>query len=354
MKKKLSFLLFYMFLTGLNANEECSNNPMPFPDDCITSSAWKCPSSCAPYATLEFLYLKTYEDELDFTQRTGILDTPIPLNILIINDVLVNFDWNPAFRVGLGYNLPYDGWDLRLNWMYHHTNPITIAESTIPELGLQITMDQGNVVGIEGEILATRASENWKMNYNAIVLEMGRDYFVGCMISLRPSIGIKGATINQSLFVRYEDIFLVNQMGIGPFIGDQKYKGFGNFFGIGPRMGISTEWDLFYNLNLFANASFTLFGGRFHSKATIVNFGNGDDIRQNVTKDSRFLTRANADLLVGLGWGKCICDHYGLSLSLGYEIQYFWQQMEIPFQGIPFPAGDLSFHGLNASLRFDF
>ncbi len=362
MKKLFGLLLFSVSFSCLQAEESSERKPSHVDSihsswECITPSAQKCPSSNSPYVTLEFLYLQTYEDDLVFTESRAFLDIPLPLNIFTTNLPAVDFDWNPAFRISMGYNLPYDGWDCQLNWMYHHTSPETTVVSNQPNLALLITADQGSDPVIESDPLATKAVEKFTLNYNAIVVELGRHYFISSAISLRPCFGIKGAFINQSLHVRYDDMFIVSPAGIGPFAGNQTYKGKGNFRGVGPRIGIHTKWYIGWGLNLFANTSGTLFGGNFHANATIVNFDDPrstSEIIQKIKKDSRFLVRPNVDVQVGFEWGKCYFDNYTVDFSIGYELQYFWNQMHIPYPGLLFSTGDLSFHGLSAAFRVDF
>lgn len=57
---------------------------------------------------------------------------------------------------------------------------------------------------------------------------------------------------------------------------------------------------------------------------------------------------------LGLAWGRCFWNWMFFSMHLGWEGQYWWQQLEIiNFKDIT-PDGDLSLTGLNAGIRFDF
>ena len=200
------------------------------------------------------------------------VNVPFPLNVSNVDFVKAKFKWDAAFRFGLGYNLPYDGWDVYASWMHHMTTPKSSIGSDTPNLGLLITLDESRELSSEGSPQAKGASEKWELKFNSLAAELGRHYCVGACSSVRPFVSVKGAIIDQKLFVNYTDLFMVSRSSIGAFVGSQEYQGTGDFMGIGPRIGLNANWSLWKWLDILANLSGTLFAGSFDSHAKTINF----------------------------------------------------------------------------------
>jgi hypothetical protein len=111
--------------------------------------------------------------------------------------------WAAGFRLGLGYNMPHDGWDLNLMWTRFYTSHR--ASNDCGDCGCSDTgffqpiflpKDYSHTASTP--TFATEAeSKKWKLNLNMVDLEMGREFFVSKWLTLRPHVGLRGAWIHQ-------------------------------------------------------------------------------------------------------------------------------------------------------------
>lgn len=332
-------------------------------DDCyspceITVPARHCHDCGGFYFTGEFLYFQTYEDDLTYTSIvTTVSPSFIPTDLFKEEFEEIDFDWDPGVRLGVGYNFPCDGWDLYVDWMYISTSPTASITLDEPSLSLIQVTDPDNATDKELFGCSTSAKTKWEMTLNAVDLELGRHYCTGCILSVRPFIGLKFAWIDQSVNTFYGDIYLFEFGMQTDFVGDSRFKGSGDFWGIGPRFGVDTHWELGCGFAIFGDLSGALLSGSFDMKGEIISENPTLDpshVVQKISRSSRARIRTEAEIKVGIEWTTCFCDCYLFNASLGYEFQCYWRQLQIPIPAVPFSHADLQLHGLVAGLRFDF
>lgn len=76
--------------------------------------------------------------------------------------------------------------------------------------------------------------------------------------------------------------------------------------------------------------------------------------KEATIRDNFYRLRPMMYLRIALEWSRCFWDWMKFRRHVGWEGQYFWQQMEfLNFKDIS-PDGDLSLTGINEGLRFDF
>lgn len=108
-----------------------------------------------------------------------------------------SFDWNGGFRVGVGYQLPYDCWEIKLLWTrYTNSSHDSKSRSTptlspIPYLFTSLSW------------FASQAKTHYSIQYNTLDLTMQREYFVSRALSLSPIFGLRGALINQHMHEKF-------------------------------------------------------------------------------------------------------------------------------------------------------
>lgn len=269
-----------------------------------------------------------------------------------------SFGWDFGGRLGLGMNLPHDGWDLYLNFTYYENHDTDACFKNPPSILL-------SEVGFFGGIYQ-QAKSTFDLTYLNLDLEMGREFFISKRLSLKMHWGLKGTRLLQEHKVK--SIF-------SPFQPDQIFGEFYrvynrcDFNGIGPRVGFQGNWFLGYGFRLMHEMAASLLYCYFdvvEKEKTSPNTSTQDvDIRLK-GKMGRFIPFAQ--MFLGLGWGDYFNDEkFYLTLKVGYEVLYFWRENQCleaddwnfsPLLNVRLNykrfAEDLSFYGITFRMRLDF
>lgn len=159
-----------------------------------------------------------------------------------------DWEWDPGFKVGLGHNLPHDGWDIYAEYTWFH--------STATDSKKGNTLDPNwNISNIEAIVSPTvlasgfidRASSHWHLHYNVIDLELGRNYFVSQYLSLRPFFGFKTTWQDIDYRVRYHSSI---QSGLE---SNFRMRNDADFWGIGLRTGLDMTWHISPVFSVYGN-----------------------------------------------------------------------------------------------------
>ncbi|HKZ00270.1 MAG TPA: Lpg1974 family pore-forming outer membrane protein [Rhabdochlamydiaceae bacterium] len=307
------------------------------------------------FVTGDFLWWQAEQDGLEYAVVTDVYTGPESVyNHGRVKEI--GFEWGPGFRVGLGYNLPWDGWDLYANWTHFHKDSHSHVSAPSDK----------NVSPVWSAYLntpknrASEASAHYGLTYNILDLELGRNFFASHSLSLRPFIGIRGAWIDQDVRYEYENL----QVVVPPKDEHNKLKN--DFNAGGFRAGFNTTWHFTRNWGIFGNIAASLMYGEFHV-AQKLHWPNafGAIIDQ---KEEIDLVRGNLELGAGLLWEAYFSKgRYHLALTAAYEVlQWFSQNQLLQFSDPTKLAlssngtinqkkdGDLGLHGGTLSARFDF
>lgn len=292
--------------------KSCCAEPCPPQCKDVTPSARGCHCRNGYFGFADFLYWTANEDSstnyaFHLTDTVGQIGS------------VVNLDTgaDPGFRIGVGGNFSYDGWDLAAAWTYYHnssTNSVSVFTNGTTLGLLSVFLTDANP-GIP------TASATWKLNYNALNLDLGRAFYVSKGLSLRPFISSETVWMHRWFAVNYglEDagnLNIVNTPG--------KYRGRANFWGTGPRAGMDTKWYLgCTGLNLTSNLALSMLYGEFKTSAMCVQ-SPVNSLRVDYT-NKYWSAIPHLQILFGLGWESCFCsDQYFLSFSAGWELNKFW------------------------------
>ncbi len=263
----------------------------------------------------------------------------------------LDFNWDWGFRLGIGYKMPHDKWDLFVNYTYVHGNAHGSAGSghgvVFPSWasGFNFTGD--------GTFFANSARSHWDMSLNMGDLELGRVCFAGKWLTIRPFIGIRGLVIDQDFNVSYKG-------GTVAPNDEDKIHADNNFWGVGIRMGFNGLWGLGKGLGIYSNGSASLLSGHFdvHEREKL---NKADERIFSVKRDVDNVVVA-ADLALGLQWDYLFSrNRYHFGVKFGWEFNMFFDQNQLfnflsPTNpgAIHFQNDDLTFQGLTLGLRFDF
>ena len=291
--------------------------------------------------------------------------------------LIPHFDWDWGFKVGIGYNIPFDGWDMFFQWTRFYTNngahgvsaeANNIIFPTFVNAELPTTFGQNQPGPIQSGFLS--ASSYWNMKLNLIDAELGREFIVKKWLTLRPFAGLRNAWIRQHFRVNYHNGNIFSGRLSGPFTGQTiSVQMKNNFWGFGLRSGINTQWGFGEGFSAFGDLAAAILLGNFRISQLETNPTNSSlGTRLNLSEEF-VAARTIIDMSLGIRYSCLVAeDRYSLQLQLGWEQHLFFNQnqlMKFPttsgfsfgrnYSGLSIiDHGDLDTHGITFTARFDF
>ncbi len=301
----------------------------------------------------------------------------------------MDFGFNPGFTIAVGWNFNYDDWDLRAEYTwFHNINKHRVnspnfllyhsaSPSISPTWGTFFPASIADPAYIDSFIIENyqTASESWRVNLDTLDLDIGRWFYVGRKIVLRPSFGIRGALIDQDVHISYINGFAsfpLNIIGLTQsFLTDDKsINGKSRSWGTGLKMALDTEWILGKGFRLYGSGEVDTLFTRYTALREITQIAGSvqysvllssfsfplHDTTTGLQKNINCL-RTHVDLTLGINWGMYINQLY-LDTSLGYEFQVFFDQNmfrhDVNNPANFLPNGNLYIQGLTAAVKLDF
>ncbi len=267
----------------------------------------------------------------------------------------LHFNWDFGFRVGLGYNLPHDGWDVVAGWTWFQNNA---HGSVTPNLGSVYSANPFDPAEAAVDSFGS-ANSHLNIKLNMIDLDLGREFFVSKWMTLRPFMGLRTAWVFQEQSSNYNNPLPVSS--VSSFYSQQK----NDYWGLGLHSGLNTQWGLGAGVSLFGNAAVSILNGFFKvNDYETTNFSNGTHNDNVSNNDSFRIGRVIGELAMGVRWDTMLAnDHCHLGIQGGWEqLMFFGQNQFKHFYGT-FPSnqgsyfanqGDLTFQGWTLSVRLDF
>jgi len=251
----------------------------------------------------------------------------------------IAFDWNTGFRAGLFYEPESSFWDSKLSWTYYPTTKSMI----VPVGGHVLASDFFS--GFLSNDIFFGADINWQLAMNMFDLQASHMFNLTRSISIRPSVGIMGGTINQTVNIDWNAIIYTSTERVT-----------NNFFGVGPSFGIDAKWNVYQNFSLAGNLAAAFMWGKwnnndvYHRPAAF--FGIIKPTTITTTLNNSELGTLMLDYFMGLEW--FFKGRSQVNLKLGYEMQYWANQLRMTsFQILPL-RGDLTLQGATCGISIDF
>ncbi|MBY0530219.1 MAG: hypothetical protein K2P51_08565 [Rhabdochlamydiaceae bacterium] len=256
----------------------------------------------------------------------------------------VHFNWDWGFRLGTGYNTPYDGWDIKLDWMrINNTARGKVKAGGSHEALFELFVNAANV-----NDTGTDFHAHWHTLLNQIDLNLGREFLVGKYLAIRPNAGLRSAWINQKYRIDYD-------FSAG---SDQDVDLKNRFFGFGFVGGIDSDWRLGAGFSLFGNADLSILFGFFDIDEKAKAAGS---TLWEVSNSFR-TGRAIFDIALGIKWCRTFWDErVGFTFKAGYEYHHYFDQNQFllsngnsAFELFNPVTGDLTYQGVSLSAQIDF
>ena len=290
------------------------------------------------YLTGEFIYWTVRQDGM-FYAVSGAGANPSKGSV---HDL--DWEWEPGFKVGLGVNLPHDGWDLyaKYTWIQSSTSDSTsqaAATTTLTPYWVPTTVDFG---------FLSHARASWDIHFNDVNLELGRNSYLSQYFKVRIHAGLKGSWIDQDYNVHYT------------YAADgsrARIRQSQDFWGVGIRAGLNNSWQFLYNFCFYGDLALSILWGQFDLDRNDQYTPAGNVAVTTLhTGVSPHTFEPVLELGAGFRWDLWFGNgDYHFSLQAGWEHQLWILQNElIKGLGEPDHIGDLVLQGLTVKARFDF
>ncbi len=315
-------------------------------------------SGASIFITGDLLCWKANENGLGYVLKTKVVD---PVNGILGNGIIAtpHFDWDTGFRVGLGWNMGHDDWDAYLSWTRLHTAAHSHRHDNDGRFLFPVFADASFA-----ENPTLKATAHLKLHLNVIDLGLGRSFYIGKHLSVRPHAGIENVWISQHYGTDYRGVAAFN---LNPESDrDRNNISFRNhFWGIGARFGANTEWELRWGFSFYGDIAWALLYGNFNLKRTseLDQTALVPPAHRRAHTDEKFAqAKAALECALGFQWDCMFAhDRFHLGAKIGWEQHIYFGQNQIftPVASPNLPGkivgvdDDLTFQGFTFSLRFD-
>jgi hypothetical protein len=282
-----------------------------------------------PFLYAEYILVQPRRDNLSMGVLGAVANGAFDGRVESLQYELAN-----GFRVGGGYRLPWDGWDVTASFAYFHSK-------------FQRTVDapDGSMIfpalGLVGAA-ATSADGDAALSYAVTDVDVGRTFSPSDSVAVRVFGGARFARINQSLKTIYSG---------GDLGNDEDYVNSPvRYLGGGLSVGSEANWQFFRGFGVYGKARFSLLAGEFDSTLTETVGGAAYvDIR-----DCFPAVTPVAELGVGVSY-----QGRHLFASAGYDLADWFNMVNgitVPDNSRPGQLGrargDLTLEGLSLKLGF--
>ncbi len=311
------------------------------------------------YATGSFIYWQPQQENMELgisvpNNGLNLVDTSVVANPgSVIN---MSFDYKPGFKVGLGMNFDYDNWDAYAEYTWLHGTNSKSSNAPAGGGAIYVFGYHPQVLATPGSTsVATTASESWKLKLDFADLQLARSYYVGTKLSFRPFLGARAAWIRQK-------VDYASSLNTAVSLSSTKQS---RSWGLGPSIGLDTNWMLGYGLRVLGKAEADLLYTRYtlsDSQGAVTTTTAALINQFSVSQKHIDYLRPHANLEMGFGWGSYFDNnnwHFDLLASYGFQV--FWNQNmfrrftdDVSRAASFLPNGDLFVQGLNLTARLDF
>lgn len=308
------------------------------------------------FCTAEAFYLSAREDglRLALLQPTPTLEATSPDDRAVVQQMEPG--WHFGYRLGVGYSLPQEGWDILWHWTRCEQQTHQFLMSDLDQSALFVT----SLSPRAGGVLANGARGLWDLHYETMDLDLGCRFWMKQSFAFRPYVGIKVAWIDQRFEVEYDEVRKPHAP-LG-FTGSALCLNRCDCKGIGPLAGAQMRWAMSRWWSVYGDASASLLWSEFYVAAKqVLEMQALPNPLLDVAQSTRAV-KAMAHLALGVQWDRYVLrSRYHLDVHLGWE-QFFWCNQNLMLQflsnaQVPMRTtshGDLALSGLVMGARLDF
>ncbi|CAM2731204.1 Lpg1974 family pore-forming outer membrane protein [Legionella worsleiensis] len=202
--------------------------------------------------TASATYLQPLADNFGWAVITTVLPIPSP-NWRVQT---IQPDYQLGFNLGARYVFSTPGTDVQLNWSHLESrdqdgvivNPTSQWVSPFSQTGTPPTTT-GQITGVS---LLKKAEAQLNFNYDAINLDVGKFINFGSSLQTRLFTGI------SSVFIKEQLVSTFRGLSLPIFVFDNT----SSYQGIGPRLGLSNDYEFYRGVHLVGQLAGSLLFGR--------------------------------------------------------------------------------------------
>jgi hypothetical protein len=257
------------------------------------------------------------------------------------------FRYTTGFKAGIGFNFSHDMWDTLFNYTWYRSN--TNRGSIYASSASGLTPSFAPAIPLPSGSFFDYASSTWKLHFNVLDWELGRNFYISKYLSLRPFIGLKGTQQTQNYYNSYEGETPANTFSYGSDLKN-------SLWGVGARSGINTSWHLSGTWSFFGDFAFTGLWGQFNTKRKdFYELAGGSTVNPIYEKNHLKAITPVLELALGIRKDAWFCDNrFHISIQGGWEEQIWWDQNRFSLNNSIARGGNLTLQGLSAKIRIDF
>jgi hypothetical protein len=289
-----------------------------------------------------FIYWYYGQDEMDIASIQPDVVTGTDGNVFY-----PAYGYRPGFKVGVGCNPRFDDWTLDGVYTWFHNSKGTTIYSADKNL-----VPSDMVAGYPSdEPTFGQVHSNWLLHMEYADVTASRPFYLGKNLTVSPKGGLRGLWIRQHI----RSTFTEPDSGDNPLVGTAS----SNCWSVGPMGAVQSNWLVWKYIRFQGWMGSSVLYTRYTSVKNSAELPlEGLSTSSQLSKFSTLRPTMEAGL--GMGAGGYLGDHrYYLDFSANYDFLFLWSQnvmrsfasqLDSRDDGI----GDLFFHGLTATLRFDF
>ena len=259
----------------------------------------------------DYLYWQTVQEDFDL----AIVDTNPALNVLgNASTEYFKYKYKSGFRLAAAYRFPCRDWGIGVVWTYYH--PKQSKHVNPVEGGKLVSTQVPNFFNGTPRSYLDSNTQN-KLRFDQVDILAATSYNYGDTFKLRPYFGARLVFLKQNVYTTLDR---------GPGIGDDTARWRYNLPAGGVTLGVQGKYTVCGGISLIGHWGTSIVGGRVNHHSDWVD---GETGLSYTERRHHGQILGGWDASLGLGYDWCFCGT-PLSLSIGYEIQDWWNSPQRP------------------------
>lgn len=305
------------------------------------------------FVTADFIYWQARQDGLSFAQEGNYrFNNNVPQSAHKGSFKNVDFGFEPGFKAGIGVDFRHDGWSLLANYTWLDQFDARGSARNNPDQRGQL--GSGFFTDILPNTLVSpvpleSARARWKLRFNVIDVELARSFYISSHLVLKPYIGAKYAWIDQKYRVNYVGT------GTNPFDFTVIMRQKQDFWGVGLRAGLNSEWHFTRNWSLYGALALSELYSQFETTRKDVETSGATPGVIYYVENNFHTIKPVLEMAFGVRYETFFSnDRYQLFFQAGWEEQFWFDHNQLIDNGFRYGRGDLTLQGLDIKAGFSF
>ncbi len=240
------------------------------------------------------------------------------------------FDLNWGFTGGIAYYFKNKNWSLnsRFDWLSAAGKGSDIAGSGTNVIPINIWRDQF-ISALSADLgVAGYGKSHFDVSYFNLNIDLDRALYIDKNFTLEPNMGVKLSFIYDKVTSTFtndgSDVVLsaITELGSNTLKRVQDTR----FWGVGPSMGLNSNWDIYCGLSLFFEGTTSILLG-YSNAADDVSYSAFASSSTSSSTPNLPVFSPTFQTLLGLQYEKSFFhDSQKLMIRLGWDSSFFWNQ----------------------------